>query len=171
MRVNIQKRGDVYQYRIEIARVNGTRKYLNKSGFRTRKEAELAGQIVMNDYLNGGINSNSNMLYADYLDFWIKEYCEVEYKYTTTKRYKESLGAIKKELGTYKLKLITPYMINQALLRMSQKVKTKSALRNYQKVIKSSFKTATNHFGYIEYDPAATISISRMQSSTLKKTE
>lgn len=41
MIVNIQKRGDVYQYRIEIGRVNGTRKYLNKSGFRTRKEAEL----------------------------------------------------------------------------------------------------------------------------------
>ena len=94
MRVNIQKRGDIYQYRIEIARVNGTRKYLNKSGFRTRKGAELTGQIVMNDYLNGGINSNSNMLYADYLDYWIKEYCEVEYKYTTTKRYKESLGII-----------------------------------------------------------------------------
>ena len=171
MRVNIQKRGDVYQYRIEIGRVNGPRKYLNKSGFRTRKEAELAGQIVMNDYLNGGINSNSNMSYADYLDFWIKEYCEVEYKYTTTKRYKESLGAIKNELGTYKLRLITPYMINQALLRMSQKVKTKTALRNYQKVIKSSFKAATNYFGLLEYNPAATTSISRMQSSTLKKTE
>ena len=25
----------------------------------------------MNDCLNGGINSNSNMLYADYLDYWI----------------------------------------------------------------------------------------------------
>jgi len=88
MRVNIQKRGDVYQYRVEIAKVNGTRKYLNKSGFRTRKEAEMAGHIAMNDYLNGGINSNSNMLCANYLDLWIKEYCEVEYKYTTTKRYK-----------------------------------------------------------------------------------
>ena len=75
----------------------------------------------MDDYLNGGINSNSNMIYADYLDFWIKEYCEVEYKYTTTKRHKESLGAIKNELGIYKLRLITSYMINQALLRLSQK--------------------------------------------------
>ena len=60
-------------------------------------------------------------------------------------------------------------MINQALLRSSQKVKTKSALRNYQKVIKSSFNAATNHFGFIEHDPAASISISRMQSSVVKK--
>lgn len=171
MRVNIQKRGNVYQYRIEIGRINGTRKFLNKSGFRTKKEAEIAGQKAMDDYLNGGINSNSNMLYADYLDFWIKEYCEVEYKYTTSRRYKESLGPIKNELGKYMLRVITPYMINQALLRLAQKAKTKSALRNYQKVIKSSFKAATNHFGFIEHDPAASVSISRMQSSVVKKTE
>jgi len=163
------KKGDVYQYRIEIGRINGTRKYLNKSGFRTRKEAEMAGDIAMNDYLNGGINSNSNMLCANYLDLWIKEYCEVEYKYTTTKRNKESLVSIKNELGIYKLILITPYMINQALLKISQKVKT--ALINYQKVIKSSFKAATNHFCFIEHAPSATISISRIQSSALKKTE
>ena len=51
------------KYRIEIGRINGT-----------RKDAEIAGHIAMNDYLNGGINSNSNMSYADYLDLWIKEY-------------------------------------------------------------------------------------------------
>ena len=45
--------------------MNDTRKYLNKSGFRTRKEVES----IMNDYLNIDINSNSNMLYADYLDY------------------------------------------------------------------------------------------------------
>ncbi len=169
MRVNVQKRGKVYQYRFEIPKINEKRKFINKSGFKTRKEAEIAGQKAMDDYLNGGINSNSNMLYADYLDFWIKEYCEVEYKYTTTKRYKESLGLIKTELGIYKLRLITPYMINQALLRLSQKVKTKAALRNYQKVIKSSFNAAINHFGFIEHDPAASANISRIKASTVKK--
>lgn len=54
---------------------------------------------------------------------------------------------------------------------MAQKIKTKTALRNYQKVIKSSFNAATNHFGFIEYNPAASISISRMQSSAVKKTK
>ena len=171
MRVNIQKRGKVYQYRFEIPKINGTRKFINKSGFKTRKEAEIAGYKAMDDYLNGGISNESNMLYADYLDFWIEKYCEDEYKYTTTKRYKETIGTIKKELGHYKLRTITPFMINQALFRLSQKVKTKSALRNYQKVIKTSFKIATNHFGFIKHDPAASVSISRMQSPELKKTE
>lgn len=62
MRVNVQKRGKVYQYRFEIPKNNEKRKFINNSGFKTRKEAEIAGYKAMNDYLNGEINSNLNML-------------------------------------------------------------------------------------------------------------
>lgn len=37
------------------------------------------------------------MLYGDYLDFWMKEYFEINYKYFTAKRYKEFLSNIKKK--------------------------------------------------------------------------
>ena len=37
--VNVKKRGNVYQYQFEIARINGKRKYINKSGFKTKAEA------------------------------------------------------------------------------------------------------------------------------------
>lgn len=171
MKVNIEKRGKVYQYKFEIPKINGKRKFISKSGFKTRRDALLAGNEAMIDYLNGGIKDTYNKTYAEYLGFWIEDYCGANYKYTTTKRYKESIGAIKKELGKYKLRFITSYMINQALLRMSEKVKTKTALRNYQKVIKSSFNAATNHYGYLECNPAVTISISRMQSSIVKKAD
>ena len=46
------------------------------------------------------------MLYGDYLDYWMKEYFEINYKYSTSKRYKESFSNIKKELGKYKLNTI-----------------------------------------------------------------
>ena len=32
MRVNVTKRGKVYQYEFEIARINEKRKFINKSG-------------------------------------------------------------------------------------------------------------------------------------------
>ena len=51
--ISIQKRGKVYQYRFEVARVNGKRKYLSKSGFKTKKEAEIAGQKAYDEYQNG----------------------------------------------------------------------------------------------------------------------
>ena len=36
--VSVRKRGKVYEYRIEIASIDGTRKWLTKSGFKTKQE-------------------------------------------------------------------------------------------------------------------------------------
>ena len=47
---------------------------------------------------------------------------------------------------------------------------TKEALRNYQKVIKSSLRDATYYIGFIKYDPAADLQIPRVLSFELKKT-
>ena len=37
--VNIRKRGKVYQYQFETAKVNGKRTQISKSGFKTKAEA------------------------------------------------------------------------------------------------------------------------------------
>lgn len=37
--VSVRKRGKVYEYRFETALVDGTRKWITKSGFRTKQEA------------------------------------------------------------------------------------------------------------------------------------
>ena len=122
------------------------------------------------EYINGGSTEGSQMSYADYLDYWMKEYFEINYKYSTARRYKETFGAIKKELGMYKLNAITPYLLNQTLLRLYQKTSTKEALRNYQKVIKSSLRDAAYYFGFIQNNPAGDLQIPRVLSFELKKT-
>ena len=123
-----------------------------------------------NEFINGGIKQESEMFYSDYLDYWMKEYFEINYKYSTARRYKETFGAIKKELGMYKLNAITPYLLNQVLLKLYQKTSTKEALRNYQKVIKSSLRDAAYYFGFIENNPAGDLQIPRVLSFELKKT-
>ena len=45
--ISIQKRGKVYQYHFEVARVNGKRKQITKSGFKTKNAAFIAGQKLM----------------------------------------------------------------------------------------------------------------------------
>ena len=52
--INIRKRGKVYQYKFEIASIDGKRKFKNKSGFATKSEAKQAGIIAYNEYLNTG---------------------------------------------------------------------------------------------------------------------
>ncbi len=164
--INIRKRGFVYQYCFEAGKVNGKRKQITKSGFRTKNEAYVAGQKAYDEFINGVITNECNMLYGDYLDYWMKEYFEINYKYSTAKRYKESFSNIKKELGNYKLYCLTPYILNQTLLKLYQTSSTKEALRNYQKVIKSSLRDAT----YYKNNPAADLQIPRVLSFEFKKT-
>lgn len=116
--VNIRKRGKVYQYQFEIAKVEGKRKYITKSGFKTKNEAFADGMEAYNKYMNGENSNESQMSYSNYLYYWMKEYFEVNYKYSTAKRYSESFETIKKEIGKYKICNITPYMLNQALLKL-----------------------------------------------------
>lgn len=106
-RVNVRKIGKVYQYQFEIGTINGKRKFINKSGFKTQNEAYAAGQLAYEKYINGGVTfKQSQMLYSDYLDYWIKECFEINYKYTTAKRYYEAFESIKKELSALNIMYI-----------------------------------------------------------------
>lgn len=170
-KINIRKRGKVYEYFFEGAKVNNKRTRISKSGFRTKNEAYEYGLKAYNDYIGGEIiPKESQMSYSDYLDYWMKEYFEINYKYSTAKRYSETFETIKKELGKYRLRSITPYILNQALLKLYQKSGTKESLRNYQKVIKSSLRDATNYFGFIKNNPAGDLQIPRVLSFEPKKT-
>ena len=42
-KINIRKRNNYYEYRFEIASSNGKRRWLSKSGFKTKPEAQEAG--------------------------------------------------------------------------------------------------------------------------------
>ena len=97
--INIRKRNNLYEYRFEAGKVNGKRKQISKSGFKTKRDAYLAGQRAYEEFISGESTKECNMLYSDYLDYWMKEYFEINYKYSTAKRYKESFGNIKKGLG------------------------------------------------------------------------
>ena len=69
----INNRGDKkkpsWQYRFEIAKVNGKRRYVSKAGFRTKEEAEKAGTIALAEYQRAGKHFEpSEMSVSDYLD-------------------------------------------------------------------------------------------------------
>ena len=50
-----RKRGSTWQYSFEAARVNGKRKSISKSGFRTKADAVKAGTQAMNEYNLSGM--------------------------------------------------------------------------------------------------------------------
>lgn len=72
--VSVRKRGKVYEYRFEIATVEGTRKWITKS------EAFKEGAKAYNDFYYNGTKTQlkEKMSYADFLDFW----SHIIYNYT-----------------------------------------------------------------------------------------
>ncbi len=47
--LRVIKRGSVYQYQFEIAKVGGKRKYISKSGFKTKAIAREEGLKAYNE--------------------------------------------------------------------------------------------------------------------------
>ena len=62
-RVNVRKRGNVYEYFFEGAKVNNKRTRISKSGFRTKAEAYEYGFKAYEEYKSGGIKKETQMLY------------------------------------------------------------------------------------------------------------
>ena len=168
--INVRKRGNVYEYFFEGAKVNNKRTRITKSGFKTKNEAYEYGYKAYEEYHNGGVKKESQMSYADYLDYWMENYFENVIAKDTAKRYKESFKTLKKVMGHYKLNEITPFLLNQIALELSKYSKSKVGLNQFLKVIRSSLRDAEGYFGYIEYDPSLKLKVPNNLYFDVKKT-
>jgi len=166
----VRKRGKVYEYQFEVAKVNGKRKRITKSGFKTKNAALVAGQRAYDEYINGGCHSETFMSYGDYLDYWLKNYCEVYLKYRTIEEYSVIINKyLKPHLGHYRLNKITSYQLSQFLIKMCMQYDySYGYFKNFLKVIKSTFRDATDIFGFIKFNPAVTLRLPKLE--LLKKT-
>ena len=77
--INIRKRGNVYQYCFEAGKVNGKRKQITRSGFRTKNEAFAAGQKAYNEFINGEKVNECEMLYLSLIHIYNKSFCKYRY--------------------------------------------------------------------------------------------
>lgn len=160
--VTVQKRGEVYQYKFEIASIDGKRKFKNKSGFATKSEAKQAGIIAYNEYLNTGHSFKpKTMSYSDYLDYWMKEHCEINLKYHTIEAYKNIIkNHIKPKLGFYRLCQITTATIQEFVNNTYVEYGySKNFMKNILKVLKTSFTYATDVVGFVKENPTVKVKL------------
>ena len=163
--LTIQKRGSVYQYKFEIASEDGKRKFINKSGFKTKKEAIENGNKAFTEYLNAGIPFKECYIsYSDYLDYWLDNYCKLNLKYNTIQAYKTIIKKyLKPKLGKYRLSTITSITLNIFMTSICEEYDfTKAYLKNILKVIKGSFRDACNLYGFIKYNPAISLRLPKL---------
>ena len=164
--VNIKKRGNVYQYQFEIAPQGGKRKFINKSGFKTKAEAQEAGNLAYTEYINAGVPfKECKLSYSNYLDYWLDNYCKSNLKYNTIRKYSVIIEKyIKPKLGIYRLSTITSVRLNMFITEICDEYSfSRSYFKNILKVLKGTFRDACNLYGFLKYNPALTLRLPKME--------
>lgn len=162
--VNTMKRGNYYQYRFEIAPQDGKRKFINKSGFITKQDAYEAGVKAYNEYTNtGNVFKPTTISVSDYLDYWMKTYCEINLRYATIETYKNVIkNHIKPRLGFYRLSQITTATLQEFINNIYvEKGFSKAYLNTILKILKGSFGYATDVVEFIPNNPALKVKLPR----------
>lgn len=132
-----------WEYRFEMAKVDGKRQHASKSGFKTQKEAEEAGTKALAEYLNAGqVHKPNDISVSDYLDQWIEQYVMVNLKPNSQSSYKGLVNNhIKPAVGHYKLQSLNP----STLQSFVNAQKEKGYSKQHVDLILSTFKGALNY--------------------------
>ena len=131
-----------WEYRFDLAPVDGKRQQVSKGGFKTKGEAEAAGNKALAEYNNAGTHfSPTEISVADYLDYWIKNYCLVNVSDSTLAAYRNIIAThIKPRIGNYRLRSVTTMVLQEMINDIYvNRGFTKSFMKNIWERIKEFF--------------------------------
>lgn len=150
-----RKRGNKWEYRFEGAKIDGKRKQFSKSGFATKKEALEAGAKALAQYNQAGtIFTPSEISFADYLEYWIENYCKSNLKSATITNYQKKIRLyIKPELGLYKIKALSPSVLQQFITDKFNEGFSRNTLSVIKGILSNSLSYAVEPLRYIESNP------------------
>ncbi len=173
--VTCMKRGKTWQYRFEGASINGKRQRFSKGGFPTKKEAQEAGNKAMAEYNNSGLSFvPSEISFSDYLDYWLKEYCQINLKEGTCEGYEKKINNhIRPALGKYRLKTLTPAILQQFINEKFNQGYSRNTLIDLKSLLSGSLSYATDTAKFIKTNPIHGVKIpsprAKAQTPTRKK--
>ncbi len=159
--VTTRKRGNTWEYRFEAARIEGKRKQISKGGFRTKKEAIEAGTKALAEYNNAGISfTPSEISFSDYLDYWMENYAKPNVKYTTYIGYEKKIRLhIKPELGRYKLKALTPAILQEFINKKYTEGYSRNTIAVFKGILSGSISYAVEPLGFIQSSPMQVVKL------------
>lgn len=166
--LNVRKRGKKWQYQFEIASVDGKRKQKTKSGFNTKKEALEAGNIALAEYNSSGSTFElSKISVSDFYDYWFDNYVKINLKPNTQDSYKNYIeNHIKSSLGFYRLKSLTPSILQEFVNKKMINGFSKNHLKHLVGVLSTSLKYAVEPGHFIKESPMIYVKMPRYDLST-----
>ena len=169
--INVRKRGQKWQYQFEAAKIGGKRKQITKSGFNTKKEAIEAGVKALAEYNNSGLSFKpSEISMSDYLDYWLENYVELNLRTNTIASYKGIVNNyLKPSLGIYKLKSLTPSILQNYINKEYINGSSKSMLKRISSVLNLSLKYAVHPCKFIKENSMQYISMPKYEKKNTEE--
>ena len=164
--VSVEKRGDSWRYRFDTAKINGKRNRIQKGGFATKREAQAAGAEAFAEYNRCGLVFKPNEIsYADYLDYWVDEYCRKNLKTSTTNMYMQVIDKyIAPKLGMYSLPNITATAMQRVINELFDAGFSRATLRQVRSIMCSSLGYAVEPSKFIRENPAIFVSLPKVNA-------
>lgn len=160
-----RKRGTKWEYSFEGAMVNGKRKSISKSGFRTKADALQAGTKAMNEYNQSGQSfTPSEVSVADYLDYWFDNYCKMNLKYNTQLGYIQIIeNHLKPRFGSYRLKALTAAAVQEFVNQLKLQGLARTSVTGILSVLSAAYEYAIEPLGYIRENPCSRVRIPQFE--------
>lgn len=143
IRERFNKSGKSFEYRFEVASENGKRKFITRSGFKSKTQAKEAGKEAMKQYENCGYIPDNNKSLSDFLDAWIESLYATDLKPSTIKSYEKIIkNNIKPKLGNRYLTSITNQDIQELITGLYDSGMSTNTLVNIRGILTKSFRYA-----------------------------
>lgn len=172
MGISYRKRGSTWEYRFDKITVNGKRKQVTKSGFKTKKEAEQAGTKAYTEFLkNGEPFVPSEISVADFYDQWQSTYCATNLNGVTKVSYSKKINNyILPVLGEYKLKCLNTAILQKFINDLYDKGFSRNTLSCIKGILTSSMNYAVEPLHYISSSPMNYVKIPSKRVVSATKT-
>lgn len=160
-----RKRGSTWSYYFDLGKVDGKRKKKEKGGFHTKKEAEKALAAAINEYNNAGtVFESSEITVNDYMDQWYELSCKLNLKYNTQVGYLRIIeNHIKPKFGAYKLKAITPALLQEYANSLKLNGYSRSHIIGILTVFQSALDYAIEPLHYINQNPMKSVKFPKVE--------
>lgn len=161
----VRKRGSKWSYYFDLGKIGGKRKKKEKSGFKTKKEAEAALAKAISEYNNAGlVFEPTEITVADYLDYWFDIHVKVNLKYNTQVNYKGIIeNHLKKRFGSYKLKAINASIVQEFANDLKINGYSKSMLVGVLTTFSSAMDYAVEPLQYIPNNPIRLVKFPKVE--------
>lgn len=150
-----------WEYRFEVAPVNGKRQSISKSGFKTKKDALEAGAKAMANFNPANENKEwQHISVQDFLEIYIEQYCKINFKYNTYTHYSYTIKKhINPAIGKYYLNSVTPILIQNFINELAKQDYTVQFFYNIIGILRGAFAYAIVPLNIIKSNPAQYVKI------------